>query len=110
MFQNPDKPSCIDLILTNCPMCFLNSCVIETGLSDSHQLLVTVTIVTTSKKSPPKIITYRSYKYFNNYSFRDVFLQIECNGNNCEESFKDFTPSYNIILNEQVPQKKVCER
>ena len=91
-------------------MRFQNSCVVETGLSGSHKLIVTVTIATTSKKSPPKIIAYRSYKYFNNDSFREVFLQIECNGNNCEESFKDFTPSCNIILNEQVPQKKVCER
>ena len=91
-------------------MRFQNSCVIETGLSGSHKLIVTVTIATTSKKSPPKIIAYRSYKYFNNDSFREVFLQIECNGNNCEESFKDFTTSCNIILNEQTPQKKVCER
>ena len=32
---------------------------------------------TTYKKSRPKIITYRSYKYFNNDSFREVLLQIE---------------------------------
>ena len=31
-FKNPDKPSCIDLILTNCPQSFKNSCAIETGL------------------------------------------------------------------------------
>ena len=61
---------------------------------------------TTYKKSQPKIITYRSYKYFNNDSFREALLQIECNGNNCDENFKDFTSSYSIILNEQAPQKK----
>ena len=33
-------------------------------------------------------------------------LQIECNGNNCDEDFKDFTSSCNIILNEQVPPEK----
>ena len=56
-FKNPDKPSCIDLILTNCTRRFQNSCVIETGLSDVHKLVVTV-MRTTYKKSQPKIITY----------------------------------------------------
>ena len=104
-FKNPDKLSCVDLILTNCPRSFQNSCVIETGLSDFHKLIVTV-MKTTYKKSQPKIITYRSYKYFNNDSFREALLQIECNGNNCDENFKDFTSSCNIILNEQAPRKK----
>ena len=41
-FKNPDRPSCIDLILTNCPRSFQNGCAIETGLSDFHKLVVTV--------------------------------------------------------------------
>ena len=41
-FKNPDKPSCIDLILTNCSRSFQNFCAIETGLSDFHKLVVTV--------------------------------------------------------------------
>ena len=49
-FKNPEKPSCIDLILTNCPRSFQNSCTIETGLSDFHKLVVTV-MKTTYKKS-----------------------------------------------------------
>ena len=36
-FKNPEKPSCIDLILTNCPRSFQNSCAIETGLLDFHK-------------------------------------------------------------------------
>ena len=104
-FNNPDKPSCIDLILTNYPSGFQTSCVIETGLSDFHKIVVLV-MKTTYKKSQPKIIAYRSYKCFNNDSFREALLQIECNGNNCDENFKDFTSSCNIILNEQAPQKK----
>ena len=35
-YKNPDKATCIDLILTNCPRSFQNSCVIETGISDFH--------------------------------------------------------------------------
>ena len=41
-YKNPDKPTCIDLILTNCPGSFQNSCVVETGLSDFHKMVVTV--------------------------------------------------------------------
>ena len=39
-FENLDKPSCIDLILTNCPRSFQKSCVTETGLSVFHNLVV----------------------------------------------------------------------
>ena len=41
-FKNPENPSCIYLILTNRPMSFHNTSVIETGLSDFHKLTVTV--------------------------------------------------------------------
>ena len=75
-FKNPDKPSCIDLILTNCSRSFQNSsCAIETGLSDFHKLVVTV-LKTTYKKSKPKIIPYRNYKSFNNDEFRNALQQI----------------------------------
>ena len=49
-YKNPEKPSCIYLILTNCPRRFQNSCTIEIGLSDFHKLVVTV-MKTTYKKS-----------------------------------------------------------
>ena len=104
-FKNLEKPSCIDLILTNCPRSFQNSCVIETGLSDYHKLVVTV-MKTTYKKSQPKIVTYRKYKNFDNDIFRESLLQIESNGNNCDDNFENFTSSCNIILNELAPQKK----
>ena len=41
-FKNPEKPSCIDLILTNRPKSFQSTCVIETGLSDFHRMTVSV--------------------------------------------------------------------
>ena len=58
----------------------------------------------TYKESQPKIINYRTYKYFNNESFREEFIQIEANGNNCDESFKSFTSSCNVILNKHAPK------
>ena len=45
-FKNPEKPSCIDLIFTNCPRSFRNSCAIETELTDFHKLVVTVIKIT----------------------------------------------------------------
>ena len=41
-FKNTENSSCIDLILTNRPYSFKTSCVIETGLSDSHMMIVLV--------------------------------------------------------------------
>ena len=42
-YKNPENPSCIDLILTNYPKCFQNSCAVETDLSDFQRMTVTVT-------------------------------------------------------------------
>ena len=57
-YKNPDRPSCIDLISTNCPCSFQNSCVIETGLPDFHKIAITV-IKTTYRKLEPRIVHYR---------------------------------------------------
>ena len=43
-FKNPNKPSCIDLNITNRPENFQISMVIETGLSDFHKMCITVTV------------------------------------------------------------------
>ena len=43
-FKNQEKPSCIDLIITNRPKCFQNSVAIETGLSYFHEANITLSI------------------------------------------------------------------
>ena len=58
------------------------------------------------KNHNQKLIIYRSYKYFNDESFREELLQIEANGNNCDESFKNFTSSCSVILNKHTLKKK----
>ena len=68
-YQNPQNPSCIDLILTNSPLSFQSSGVIETGLSDFHKMTVTV-IGTNFQKLDPKIIRYRDYRKYCNYNVR----------------------------------------
>ena len=39
-FKNPENPSCIDLILANKTRSLQSTCVIETGLSNFHRILV----------------------------------------------------------------------
>ena len=72
-YKNPQNPSCIDLILTNSPYSFQNSCVIETGLSDFDKMTVTVT-KTSYEKLKPRIISYRDYKNFCNDIFQKILL------------------------------------
>ena len=69
-YKNLDRPSCIDLILTNCPRSFQNSCVIETGLSDFHKIAVAV-MKTTYRKLKSRTVHYRDIKYFCNNSFKE---------------------------------------
>ena len=56
-YKNHEKPSCIDLILTNCPCSFQNSCVIQTGLSDFHKMVATVMKGTLGKSKLSTSIT-----------------------------------------------------
>ena len=68
-FKNPENPSCIDLILTNCSRSFQNTGVFETGLSDFHKLTFTV-LKQYYPKQKPKVVFYRKYKNFRNDLFR----------------------------------------
>ena len=86
-YKNSKYPSCIDLILTNSPHSFQNSCVTESGLSDFHKMTVTV-MKTTYEKLKPRIINYRDYKIFCNDTFRQILseklaaenINANCNG------------------------------
>ena len=40
-YKNPDKVTCIDLILTNCPNYFQKNNAFETALSDFHMMVST---------------------------------------------------------------------
>ena len=51
-YKNSEKPTCIDLILTNQPTLFQRSAVLETGLSDFHLLTVTQFKMSFQKANP----------------------------------------------------------
>ena len=89
--KNPGTPTCIDLIVTNCPRSFQNSCVTGTGLSDFHMMIVTV-MKTSYRKIEPRVINYRDYKSFSNEGFRESLLENikgKLSGNS-DKSFSNF--------------------
>ena len=85
-FKNPDKPTCIDLILTNQPSCFQHSKVFETGLSDFHLLTVTEFKMSFQKLQPK--INYRDYKNFDNEKFRSDIWKMNLNTTDLEGFMK----------------------
>ena len=86
MLQNPENPSCIDLILTNLPQSFQGSYVVETVLSDFHRIVVTIMkttfhrmviiiMKTTFQRLPSKIRTYRNHNKFYNHKFGETLVK-----------------------------------
>ena len=68
-YRYSKKQTCIDLILTNQPILFPCSAVLETGLSDFH-LRTATDFKMSFQKGKRHIITYRKYKNYNNDVFR----------------------------------------
>ena len=68
-FKKPDRPSCIDLILTNKKKSFQLSILIETGISDFYKMFIAI-LKQYFKKQESRAIKYRSHKYFCNNDFR----------------------------------------
>ena len=111
VFKNPEKTSCIDLIITNRPRCFQT---LETGLSDFHKITLTVMKVF-CKKQKPTIITYRSYKHFSNEVFmanvqnsisanvQNRISQVTSENNDLESDL--FKPALNKAIQKHAPIK-----
>ena len=91
-YKNLDNSSCIDLILTNKPSSFQNSCAAETVLSTFHRMTLTVTKMT-FQKLKVRVMNYRDYKHFKNERFRDDLLSeisnsyLEFDNNSFDEFF-----------------------
>ena len=62
-YRNPNKPSCIDPILTNSPRSFLNAETHFTGQSDCHKSILSL-FKTTFFKTGPKEMMYRDFKKY----------------------------------------------
>ena len=106
-FKNPEKRSCIDLIITNRPKSFQNSMTLETGLTNFHQMTLTVMKVF-YKKQKPTIITYRRYKIFSNEvfmaDFQNTISQVTFENNDLE--FDIFKAVLNQAIQKHAPIKQ----
>ena len=106
-FKNSENPSCIDLILTSNSYSFHNSCAIEIGLSDFHEIIIIVK-KTTFQKMKPKIVLYRDYIKFSNDNFRKKLLMnlsMESIGTNTN-SLENFPQLCIGTFDQFAPEKK----
>ena len=99
-FKNINKPSSIDLPLTNNLKCFGDCLTLETDLSDFHKLIVTI-MKTKHERFPPKIVNHRDYKNFDAKAFKDRLELTLKNATSFEEPQEIFMD----LLNKFAPLK-----
>ena len=104
-YENPENPSCINLILTNSHRSFQNTNVFETGLSDFHKITVSV-LKSHFPKQKPNIFSYRNFKRFRNNSFRAEFDNELLKYDLCNIEYQHFLNIFLDILNKHAPIKK----
>ena len=86
------------MILTNKPLHFQKTHVVETGLSDYHRMISTF-FKACSSKLKTKVICYRSYKKFNESDFLCSLIKINQNYNLLTDKFLG-------LANKHAPLKK----
>ena len=102
-FKSVENPSCIDLFLTNSYRSFQNTTTVSTGLSDFHNMSVTV-LKSTFTKTKPKEILYRDYRNFIENDFRDE-LRMKLEIDEIKE-YERFETIFLNVLNKHAPYKK----
>ena len=68
-YKNPDNPTCVDLVLKNCPKNFQESSTLETGLADFHKMVLTV-FKSEAPILTPRVVSYQKYKHFDSDKFK----------------------------------------
>lgn len=104
--------SLIDLFLTNRPNCFQKTTTVVSGLSDVHNMIVTF-LRAHFKKLPPKQITYRDYKKFNEHKFLHELDQEMIKGEfykNETNIYEDFSSVFKRVADKHAPLKKKTVR
>ena len=102
-FKSLNNPSCIDLFISNNPLCFQNTFTFSTGPSDIHKMVVT-SMKLSFKKLPPKETVYRDYKNFNIESFN---MQLSAKLSDIVSiNYNLFETEFLNVLNKAAPLKK----
>ena len=102
-YKNYEKPTCIDLSLTNQPTSFQHSTVLETGFSDFH-LLKNTEFRISFQKCTSHIITYWNYKSYDNNAFRSE-IQRFCSLNKTDLGM--FNESIFFVFNKHASIRKI---
>ena len=102
-----NSKSIIDLILTNKPLHFQKTHVVETGLSDYHKMISTF-FKACSSKLKTKVIFYRSYKKFNESDFSSSLKKANFDflKNDPNQNYNFLTDKFLSIVNKYAPLKK----
>ena len=102
-------PKCYDLILTNCKHNFQNTNAVTTGFSDFHKMTITV-LKTDFVKADPIKISYRDYKNYNSFNFKEE-LKYKLNSDNTSSiDYNKFQTILCEVLDKHAPLKKRCLR
>ena len=104
--KNPDRPTCIDLFLTNSPHSFQNTMMISTGFSDFHKMIITV-LKSSFIKLKARETYYRDYKNFSSNSFRE---DLTLSSDRINKGFNSFEDTFMKTLNRYAPMKKTFVR
>ena len=105
-FKSIDNPSCIDLFLTNSYNSFQHTAVLASGLSDCHEMVLTV-LKTTLPKAKQKEVFYRDCKKFSDIDFRlDLKNTINANREFSTSHFSHFQEMFLVVLDRHAPIKK----
>ena len=100
--KNPDKPTCIDLFLTNSLHSSKNTMMIPTELSDFHKMIIKV-LKYSFIKLKARETYYKDYKNFSLNFFReDLTLSLDC----INKGFDSFEDPFMKTLNRHAPMKK----
>ena len=78
---------------------------LETGLSDFHKMICTV-LKSDFKKKDPILVNYRSYKHFDDLSFRTDLKHDLQTLDNVNMNYDDFKDVFMKVLNLHAPMKK----
>ena len=102
-----NSKSTIDLILTNKPLHFQKTHVVETGLSDYHKMISTF-FKASSSKLRTKVIYYRSYKKFSESDFLCSLKKANFDflKNDPNQNYNLLTDKFLGIVNKHAPLKK----
>ena len=106
-FKNPENPSCIDLLLTNKPISFQTTTVVETGLFDFHNMIVAVMRMH-FPKIKPRVIRYQKYKTFNNDAFVTLYDKSLLSKKKVldEKELDAFSEICTYVFDKHAPQRK----